>query len=164
MAEAKIDGYYRHYKTNDIYRVIGFAQHSESEDNLVLYQRCDVHGRNGCEGHKTWARPRAMFEENVYPKDLVHAGDPAVPRFAYLGMRHPVIEEAVNRVLAAIKTLPAKLPDDWFDDNIYDAVDETAPEINNAGFERQIEFMLYGRDDVEKATAELIEAMRKEFA
>lgn len=61
-------GLYRHYKGPE-YRVIGVAKHSETEQELVVYQA--LYGEFGL-----WVRPLAMFCEPV-----VVEGE-TVPRFA----------------------------------------------------------------------------------
>ena len=50
-------GIYRHYKGN-LYQVLHTAQHSETEESLVVY-RC-LYGEYG-----VWVRPLAMFSETV---------------------------------------------------------------------------------------------------
>ena len=50
-------GIYRHYKGN-LYQVLHTAQHSETEEALVVY-RC-LYGEYG-----VWARPLTMFTETV---------------------------------------------------------------------------------------------------
>lgn len=50
-------GIYQHYKGPQ-YRVIGVAQHSESEEQLVVYQA--LYGAFGL-----WVRPLSMFVEQV---------------------------------------------------------------------------------------------------
>ncbi len=50
-------GIYRHYKGRE-YRVIGTAQHSETEECLVVYQA--LYGDYGL-----WVRPLGMFCETV---------------------------------------------------------------------------------------------------
>jgi hypothetical protein len=50
-------GIYRHYKGN-LYEVLGTAQHSESEEPLVVYRA--LYGDYGL-----WVRPLAMFMESV---------------------------------------------------------------------------------------------------
>ncbi len=64
-------GKYRHYKGNN-YKVIGIAKHSETLEDLVVYQKLyDDHG--------LWVRPLAMFIENVEIDGKI------MPRFEYLG-------------------------------------------------------------------------------
>ncbi|MGO1475022.1 MAG: DUF1653 domain-containing protein [Psychrobacter sp.] len=50
-------GIYRHYKGN-LYQVLHTAQHSETEEALVVY-RC-LYGEYG-----VWVRPLTMFAETV---------------------------------------------------------------------------------------------------
>ena len=50
-------GIYRHYKGN-LYQVLHTAQHSETEESLVVY-RC-LYG-----GYGVWVRPLTMFTETV---------------------------------------------------------------------------------------------------
>ena len=50
-------GIYRHYK-GSLYQVMHTAQHSETEESLVVY-RC-LYGEYG-----VWVRPLAMFTETV---------------------------------------------------------------------------------------------------
>ena len=50
-------GIYRHYK-GSLYQVLHTAQHSETEESLVVY-RC-LYGEYG-----VWVRPLAMFTETV---------------------------------------------------------------------------------------------------
>ncbi|WP_236645286.1 DUF1653 domain-containing protein [Aidingimonas lacisalsi] len=61
-------GIYHHYKGGR-YEVLGVAQHSETEDFLVVYRA--LYGDYGL-----WARPLTMFCETVEVQ-----GEP-VPRFA----------------------------------------------------------------------------------
>lgn len=60
-------GIYRHYKGN-LYQVLHTAQHSETEESLVVY-RC-LYGEYGM-----WVRPLAMFIETII------VGGKEVPRF-----------------------------------------------------------------------------------
>jgi len=48
-------GTYRHYK-GGIYTVLGVAQHSETKEQLVMYQG---------EDKQFWVRPLQMFSEDV---------------------------------------------------------------------------------------------------
>lgn len=58
MTENNIpQGIYRHYKGN-LYQVLHTAQHSETEEALVVY-RC-LYGEYG-----VWVRPLEMFAETV---------------------------------------------------------------------------------------------------
>ena len=50
-------GIYRHYK-GSLYQVLHTAQHSETEESLVVY-RC-LYGEYG-----VWVRPLTMFTETV---------------------------------------------------------------------------------------------------
>ncbi|MGP4970870.1 DUF1653 domain-containing protein [Psychrobacter aquimaris] len=58
MTEKNVpQGIYRHYKGN-LYQVLHTAQHSETEEMLVVY-RC-LYGEYG-----VWVRPLSMFSETV---------------------------------------------------------------------------------------------------
>ncbi len=50
-------GKYRHYKGPE-YLVIGVARHSETEEELVVYQK--LYG-----DHSLWVRPLTMFTETI---------------------------------------------------------------------------------------------------
>lgn len=63
-------GIYKHYKGNE-YKVIGVAKHSETLEDLVVYQA--LYGERGL-----WVRPLAMFKENV------KVGDDTIPRFEWI--------------------------------------------------------------------------------
>jgi len=64
-------GVYRHYKGNK-YEVVGFAKHSESLEDLVIYKALKADGG-------TWARPLSMWSE------LVEVDGESVKRFTYEG-------------------------------------------------------------------------------
>ena len=49
--------YYRHFKGN-IYRVLHIAKHSETFEDMVVYQA--MYGERGI-----WVRPLAMFKEEI---------------------------------------------------------------------------------------------------
>ena len=70
MAEIK-QGRYRHFKGNE-YRVLGMARHSETLEELVVYQA--LYGEHGI-----WVRPANMWNEQV-DRDGYHG-----PRFTYVG-------------------------------------------------------------------------------
>lgn len=57
MSELKT-GIYRHYKGPE-YKVYELAQHSETEEQLVVYR--PLYGEG-----KLWVRPLTMFVENVF--------------------------------------------------------------------------------------------------
>lgn len=61
-------GTYRHFK-GKIYQVVGIAKHSETLEELVIYQ----------DKKSLWARPKSMFEEKVMVKGK------KTPRFKFLG-------------------------------------------------------------------------------
>ena len=52
-----MEEYYRHFKGN-VYRVIHLAKHSETLEDIVVYQA--MYGER-C----VWVRPKAMFEEVI---------------------------------------------------------------------------------------------------
>ena len=67
-------GEYEHYKGKR-YRVIGVAKHSETFEEMAVYQKLyDDHG--------LWARPLKMFLEDV------KVGGKRVPRFRYIAEEH----------------------------------------------------------------------------
>ena len=66
-------GLYEHYK-NKKYRVIGVAKHSETLEDLVVYEALYDNKQS-----KRWVRPLAMFLEDVTVNGKV------MPRFKYLG-------------------------------------------------------------------------------
>ena len=64
-------GRYRHFKGNE-YRVLGVARHSETMEEMVVYQA--LYGERGL-----WVRPASMWLETVERDG--YCG----PRFTYLG-------------------------------------------------------------------------------
>ena len=63
-------GVYRHYKGN-LYEVIGFAKHSETMEDMVVYKA--LYGECG-----TWVRPVSMWETQI------EVDDKTVKRFEYI--------------------------------------------------------------------------------
>jgi len=75
MEETKL-GKYQHYKGN-FYKVLGVARHSETLEELVVYQalyNSEEFGKNAL-----WVRPKKMFLENVA------INGKKIPRFKYIG-------------------------------------------------------------------------------
>ena len=66
-------GTYEHYKTGKKYRVIGVAKHSETLEDLVVYEALYEN-----ELSKLWVRPKKMFEEEV------EINGQKMPRFKYI--------------------------------------------------------------------------------
>lgn len=64
-------GVYRHYKGNH-YEVVGFARHSESLEDMVIYKA--QYGEGG-----TWVRPLAMWDSPIEVNGKI------VKRFEYAG-------------------------------------------------------------------------------
>lgn len=68
-------GKYKHYK-NILVRVIGVALHSETLEELVVYEKLQDYG--GYKKGSLWVRPKKMFLEKV------KAAGKLVPRFKYI--------------------------------------------------------------------------------
>lgn len=64
-------GKYKHYKGNE-YEVIGVAKHSETQEDMVVYQA--LYGEN-----QIWVRPLKMFLEEV------EVDGKMILRFEYIG-------------------------------------------------------------------------------
>ena len=64
-------GRYRHFKGNE-YRVLGIAKHSETQEELVVYQA--LYGTQ-----ELWVRPAEVWHETVEREDS------RGPRFVYIG-------------------------------------------------------------------------------
>jgi len=64
-------GIYRHYKGNQ-YEVVGFAKHSETLEDMVVYKA--LYGEHG-----TWVRPLSMWD------DPIEVNGKTVKRFEYVG-------------------------------------------------------------------------------
>ena len=70
MEQIKL-GKYRHFKGNE-YRVLSLARHSETLEEMVVYQA--LYGDCGI-----WVRPAAMWNETVEREGK------RFPRFTYIG-------------------------------------------------------------------------------
>lgn len=66
-------GTYRHSKTGRLYKVIGIAKHSETLEDLVVYE-CLYDNPTS----KLWVRPAKMFLEEVTIKGK------KLPRFQFI--------------------------------------------------------------------------------
>ena len=84
-------GIYRHYKGNE-YEVIGFAKHSETLEDMVIYKA--LYGEGG-----TWVRPLSMWEN---PIDV---DGKTVKRFEYVGKsdRQNELTEAHRALLSTLQ-------------------------------------------------------------
>jgi len=74
MQKVKL-GKYQHYK-GKFYRVIGVARHSETLEELVVYQALYYTKEFG--KNSLWVRPKKMFLEKLIIKGK------KVPRFKYI--------------------------------------------------------------------------------
>lgn len=75
MKEIKL-GKYKHYK-GTIVEVIGVAKHSETLENMVVYNHPD--SIKGESANTLWVRPKKMFLENV----IIDGKE--MPRFEFIG-------------------------------------------------------------------------------
>ena len=75
MTELKF-GRYVHYKGKQ-YEVIGFARHSETLEELVIYKALYASEEFG--NNALWARPKSMFLETV------NIDGKEIPRFKCIG-------------------------------------------------------------------------------
>ena len=66
-------GKYQHYKNRNFYRVLGIAKHSETLEDLVVYEALYDNPRS-----KLWVRPMRMFQERVEYNGKM------VPRFTFI--------------------------------------------------------------------------------
>lgn len=87
MNEIKL-GRYKHYKGN-FYQVVGFAKHSETLEDMVVYRA--LYGEGG-----TWVRPASMWNE------IVSVGGKNVRRFEYVDSStiEQTIEDRINKAQA----------------------------------------------------------------
>ena len=70
-------GFYKHFKTGDIYEVIGVANHSETLETLVVYKSLYYSTKFG--NNPLWVRPLSMFME------LKEKDGKQIPRFEFMG-------------------------------------------------------------------------------
>jgi len=62
MQQIEIGKNYKHYKGN-IYKIIGFAKHSETLEEMIIYQS----EKSG----EIWVRPYKMWNETVDDKETL---------------------------------------------------------------------------------------------
>jgi hypothetical protein len=66
-------GTYQHTKSGKLYKVLGIAKHSETLEDLVVYETLYDNPRS-----KLWVRPKAMFLEEI------ELNGQKVPRFTFI--------------------------------------------------------------------------------
>ena len=66
-------GIYKHSKKGTEYRVIGIAKHSETQEDMVVYEALYENPVS-----KLWVRPATMFEE------IIEMNGEKVPRFQFM--------------------------------------------------------------------------------
>ncbi len=69
-------GKYKHYKSNELYEVIGIALHSETHEEHVVYKALYHSDKFGADC--IWVRPKKMFLEEVKHNGCI------VPRFQFV--------------------------------------------------------------------------------
>ena len=67
-------GIYKHFKTGNLYKVIGVGKHSETLEDLVFYEALYDNKTS-----KLWVRPLKMFTEEVTALDGTRK-----PRFTFI--------------------------------------------------------------------------------
>jgi len=55
--------YYQHYKNGHIYRILHFARHTETGEDMVVYQ--GLYDSDEFGGQPIFVRPKSMFFEEV---------------------------------------------------------------------------------------------------
>lgn len=69
-------GKYQHFK-GQFYKVIGIARHSETNEELIVYQA--LYDSKEFGNNALWVRPKSMFLETVNKEGQ------EIPRFRYVG-------------------------------------------------------------------------------
>ncbi len=72
-------GFYRHYKTQNVYEVIGVGKHSETLEDYVIYKPMYKGSPAGF-----WLRPKQMFTGTVEFEGK------KLKRFTYLGNKYNI--------------------------------------------------------------------------
>lgn len=127
IMELVINGYYEHYKKK-LYLVKGVAKHSETLEELVVYQA--MYGNKDL-----WVRPKEMFCETVTKNDMTFQ------RFKYVGNKIPLNyrEEKVK--------IEIEIPDDISLD-LYENKIDLEQELNKS--HEDIEIIHKGKGDHSK--------------
>lgn len=60
MNEIRVGGIYKHFKTGNLYKVIGIAKHSETLEDMVVYEAQYENNLS-----KLWVRPVSLFVEEL---------------------------------------------------------------------------------------------------
>lgn len=76
-------GVYRHFKNKRYYRLHGLAKHSETMEDMAVYEPLYVSEPLKELGGRFWVRPLAMFTEEVEYEGIKQ------PRFHYVGEEKP---------------------------------------------------------------------------
>jgi len=71
--QVKIGATYRNWKTGNLYKVIAVGKHSETLEDMVVYEALYDNPKS-----KFWVRPLVMFTEEV------NTPDGKKPRFAFV--------------------------------------------------------------------------------
>ena len=86
-------GIYRHYKGN-LYEVVGFAKHSETVEDMVIYKALYGEG-------KTWVRPLSVWNE------LVEVNGKMMKRFEFIDNTVP--ESTQHELQEAVRAINSTL-------------------------------------------------------
>jgi GNAT superfamily N-acetyltransferase len=92
---------YHHYK-NKPYKFIGLARHSETQEEMVIYET-----RYENADGKVWVRPKNMFFESVQVEGRT------VPRFAEIPVRMIETTEVTDTEIARIAPVIEKALGEW---------------------------------------------------
>lgn len=93
--------FYKHYK-NKPYRVHGIAKHSETMEDLVVYETLYENPTA-----KLWVRPKTMFEESV----LVNGAE--TPRFAKVPLQIKTVTEISDEHIKTVAGLVRECLGEW---------------------------------------------------
>ena len=66
-------GKYQHYKTHHLYEIIGFARHTETQEEMVIYRA--INASTVFDEGEIWVRPKEIFFQTVNDNGI------DIPRF-----------------------------------------------------------------------------------